>query len=64
MLPTLNTTGAALREFGEIKYWLADLQASWIPTHLVVGPWRPPHQPPGGMTLSLQRAHEGGADQT
>ena len=29
VLTTLNTTTTALREFGEMKYWLADLQASW-----------------------------------
>ncbi len=30
VLATLNATTAALREFGELKYWLADLQASWM----------------------------------
>jgi HAMP domain-containing protein len=27
---SLNTATAALREFGELKYWLADLNVSWL----------------------------------
>ncbi len=30
VLVTLNSTSMLLREFGELKYWLADLQASWM----------------------------------